>query len=99
MHLQFEFPLKDLGELSYFLGIHVVQDSHGLHLSQSKYIFEHLHHAHMVGAKLSSTPIASSSMLSQHEGTPLPNGTKYWQIIGALQYCTLTCPDIAFSVN
>ena len=97
--LQSEFPLKDLGPLSYFLGIHAVRDSHGLHLSQSKYILELLNRARMVGAKPSSTPTASGSKLSQHEGTPLPDGTEYRQIIGALQYCTLTRPDIAFSVN
>uniref|UniRef100_A0A2N9EVL6 Integrase catalytic domain-containing protein n=1 Tax=Fagus sylvatica TaxID=28930 RepID=A0A2N9EVL6_FAGSY len=97
--LQSEFPLKDLGPLSYFLGIHAVRDSHGLHLSQSKYILELLNRARMVGAKPSSTPTASGSKLSQHAGTPLPDGTEYRQIIGALQYCTLTRPDIAFSVN
>ena len=65
-HLQLEFPLKDLGELSYFLGIHVIHDSKGVHLSQSKYISDLLHRAHMVGAKPSSTPTAPGSKLSQH---------------------------------
>ena len=53
----------------------------------------------MVGAKPSSTPTASGSKLSRFDGAPLPNGTEYRQIVGALQYCTLTRPDIAFSVN
>uniref|UniRef100_A0A2N9GCC3 Uncharacterized protein n=1 Tax=Fagus sylvatica TaxID=28930 RepID=A0A2N9GCC3_FAGSY len=65
-HLQVEFPLKDLGELSYFLGIHVIHDSKGVHLSQSKYISDLLHRAHMVGAKPSSTPTTPGSKLSQH---------------------------------
>ena len=98
-HLQSNFPLKDLGELSYFLSAHVVQDFHGVHLLQSKYKSELLHRACMVGAKPSSTLIAFGSKLSRFDCVPLPNGTEYRQIFGALQYCTFTRPDIAFSLN
>jgi hypothetical protein len=38
--LQSKFPLKDLGTLSYFLGIHVTRDASGLHACQTKYISE-----------------------------------------------------------
>jgi hypothetical protein len=38
--LQAEFKLKDLGNLSYFLGIHVHHDTQHLHLNQSKYIVD-----------------------------------------------------------
>ena len=83
-HLQSNFPLNDLSELSYFLGVHAFRDSHGLHLSQSKYISELLHHARMVGTKPFSTPIASGFKLLRFDGAPLPNGTEYRQIVGAL---------------
>ena len=83
-HLQSDFPLKDLGELSYFLGVHTVRDSHGLHLLQSKCISELLHRTRMVGAKKSSTPCAFGSKLSCFDGAPLRNGTEYRQIVGAL---------------
>ena len=53
----------------------------------------------MIGAKPYSTPTASGSKLSLHDGTTLPDATEYRQIVGALQYCTLTRPDIAFFVN
>ncbi|XP_062100077.1 uncharacterized mitochondrial protein AtMg00810-like [Humulus lupulus] len=46
-----------------------------------------------------ATPMSSASTLSLHSGLPLANGTHYQSIMGALQYCTLTRPDIAFSVN
>lgn len=37
------FSLKDLGQLSYFLGIEVTYNSAGLFLSQQKYIIDLLH--------------------------------------------------------
>ena len=36
--MQQTFALKDLGELSYFLGIEVSKIQNGIHLSQAKYI-------------------------------------------------------------
>ena len=65
------FSLKDLGALSYFLGIHVVHTSQGLHLSQSNYFTELLHRALMVGAKPCSTTTTFSSKLSLHDGASL----------------------------
>ena len=38
------FALKDMGELSYFLGIEIVRRSKGLHLCQRKYILDLLQH-------------------------------------------------------
>ncbi|KAJ9550796.1 hypothetical protein OSB04_014841 [Centaurea solstitialis] len=45
------------------------------------------------------TPMAATASLSINDGMPLPDGSEYRSIVGALQYCTLTRPDIAFSVN
>jgi hypothetical protein len=39
-NLQREFAMKDLGPLSFFLGIQASRDKHGLHLHQGKYITE-----------------------------------------------------------
>ncbi|XP_062079886.1 uncharacterized mitochondrial protein AtMg00810-like [Humulus lupulus] len=46
-----------------------------------------------------ATPMSSSQSLSISSGVPLVDGSQYRSIVGALQYCTLTRPDIAFSVN
>ena len=39
-HLHKKFSIHDLGELSYFLGIHVQYCGNTMHLSQTKYIHE-----------------------------------------------------------
>jgi transposase InsO family protein len=97
--LKCEFALKDLGDLSFFLGIQANRDSHGLHLHQGKYITDLLIRVKMDGAKPASTPCVSGGKLSKFQGDPLSDPKEYRHIVGALQYCTLTRPDIAYSVN
>jgi hypothetical protein len=53
----------------------------------------------MIEAKQSKTPCISGSKLSKLKGEPLTDPTPYRKIVGALQYCTLTRPEIAYSVN
>jgi hypothetical protein len=96
-----EFALKDLGALRYFLGIEVSQLKDGILLSQEKYTQEIIHKLGMQKCKPSSTPLYTSEKLSVREGEPLSQeeATKYRSAVGALQYVTLTRPDVAFSVN
>jgi histone deacetylase 1/2 len=51
--------------------------------------------------KPTNTPMSTSEKLSAYEGDPLgvEDATRYRSIVGALQYLTLTRPDISFSVN
>jgi len=97
--LQHEFSMKDLGPLSYFLGIQVHRNREGLHLHQFKYIVDLLNCVNMTGAKPYQSPCISGKKLSKFDGDPLPDSSLYRHIVGALQCCTLTIPDIAFSVN
>ena len=53
----------------------------------------------MVDTKPASTPSASGRTLSQHDGLPLSDPYEYHTIVGALQYATITRPDIDFDVN
>jgi hypothetical protein len=96
-----EFALKDLGELHYFIGIEVTKAKDGLILSQEKYASDLLKKEGMSDCKPVATPLSTTEKLSLHEGTVLGenDSTKYRSIVGALQYLTLTRPDIAFPVN
>ncbi|XP_062158954.1 uncharacterized mitochondrial protein AtMg00810-like [Alnus glutinosa] len=98
-YLQHNFPVKDLGPLPYFLGIQASRQLHALYLTQSKYVTNLLRRTHMDGAKPTSTPCSTARKLSRFDGDPLSDPSEYRHIVGALQYCTLTRPDIAYSVN
>lgn len=93
------FSIKDLGELRYFLGIEATQTKSGLHLMQKRYITELLEKTNMQGAKPVSTPMAPTPKLSLNSGDRLANPTEYRQVVGSLQYLSLTRPDVAFAVN
>jgi hypothetical protein len=99
--LRHEFAVKDLGQLNYFLGIEVHHNSSGLVLTQHKYIHDLLLRTNMDTSKGVSTPMLLADKLSLHDGDPLSpeDATKYRSVVGALQYLSLTRPDICFSVN
>ncbi|KAD6795364.1 hypothetical protein E3N88_06260 [Mikania micrantha] len=94
------WPLRQLDINNAFLqGVEVLPHTHGLFLSQSKYITDLLSRANMTDCKPSSTPINSSTLLLPSDGTPLSSPTEYRALVGALQYLSLTRPDVAFTVN
>ena len=95
------FPIKDLGRLSYFLGIEATYNPGGMVLSQRKYADDLLHRAHMENCKEVSTPMSVTDKLAANLGTPLTDDDafRYRSMVGGLQYLTLTRPDISFDVN
>jgi hypothetical protein len=94
-----ELGFTNLGALSYFLGIQATRLPHAFFLTQSKYVNDLLCKIHMEGAKPASTPCTTTGKLSRFDGDPLDDPSAYRHIVGALQYCTLTRPDITYSVN
>lgn len=96
--LRHEFCMTDLGALHHFLGIAVTRSSSGLFLSQCQYVLDLLSKAGMSDCHSSSTPAAPGSKLSA-EGDPYPDPTLYRSITGALQYMTLTRPEITYAAS
>ena len=94
-----QFSLKDLGQLSYFLGVEVISHPHGLLLSQRRYILDLLAHTKMMVAKPVLTPLPTSPPITLHSGSPLSDPSEYRAIVGSLQYLLLTQPNIVFAVN
>ncbi|KAI3686614.1 hypothetical protein L1987_80294 [Smallanthus sonchifolius] len=94
-----EFAMKDLGPLSYFLGISVTRDSTSIFLSQEKYAREILERVGLSDCNPAATPVDTQNKLSSNNGTPVDNITEYRSLAGALQYLTFTRPDISYAVQ
>jgi hypothetical protein len=99
--LEYDFAVKDLGCLEYFLGIEVKKQGSGLLLSQKRYALDLLKRAKMDRCKATSTPMSSTEKLYRGHDTLLKDEEqfRYRRIVGGLQYLTMTRLDLAFAVN
>jgi hypothetical protein len=97
--LHSEFSMSDLGDIHHFLGINVHRSHDGLFLSQQQYALEILERAKMLNCNPISTPIDTTSKLSATHGSPFSDPSLYRSLAGALQYLTLTRPDISYAVQ
>jgi hypothetical protein len=93
------FEMKDLGHMSYFLGLEVSFDSTGYYLSQAKYASDLLSRASLTDTKVVSIPHVMNAHLTPLDGTPFSDATLYRQLVGSLVYLTVTRPDIAHAVH
>ena len=53
----------------------------------------------MTGAKLVATSLATSHTLTLNVGSILYDPSEYHTMVGRLQYLSLTCLDVAYTVN
>lgn len=86
------FAMKDLGELKFFLGIQVTQNSNGFFLSQAQYTEDIIDRAGMNNCKPTTVPVDTKPKVSASEGELATDPGHYRSIVGALQYLTLTRP-------
>jgi hypothetical protein len=91
--------MTDLGDLHHFLGISVTRSSDGLFLSQHQYAADLLQCAGMAECHPTVTPVDTHAKLSATDGALVADVTQYCSLAGALQYLTLTRPDLASVVQ
>jgi len=91
--------MSDLGLMSYFLGLEVIQDQSGIHISQRKYVKDLLKNYNMINFKSTISPMNPNLKMSLFEESQLADITAYRKLIGKLIYVTQSRPDIAFPVN
>jgi len=97
--LHSEFAMTDLGDLHHFLGISVTRSTDGHFLSQRQYAVDLLQRAGMAECHSTATPVDTRAKLSATDGDPVEDASQYRSLAGALQYLTLTRPDIAYAVQ
>ncbi|KAL0313533.1 UNVERIFIED_CONTAM: Retrovirus-related Pol polyprotein from transposon RE1 [Sesamum radiatum] len=93
------FTIKDLGYAKYFLGLELARSSHGLHVTQHKYLQDILVDTSMVTANPASTPFPTGLKLVLEDGALLPDPNKYRHLVGHLLYLGFTRPDISYAVQ
>lgn len=93
------FPFKDLGRLSFFLGLEFDYMPTGLLVSQSKYIYDLLRKTNMITANLVFSLMPSSIKLSKFDTPSFIDPALFRIVVGSIQYISLTRPDIFFVVN
>jgi len=102
-HLSRYYKVKELGPISYFLGILVKRDleSGVMQLNQTAYIDSMLERFDMKECKAAFTPMEENAKVTK-DGVFLSATEKirYQQMIGSLMWCmTCTRPDISYVVS
>ena len=94
-----QFKMKDLGHLSYFLGLEITHSIDGLYITQAKYASDLLSRAGLTDSKTVDTPIELNTHLTPSGGKPLSNPSLYRRLVGSLVYLTVTRLDISYDVH
>ena len=97
--LGFQFEMKDLDPLNYFLGLEVSSSANGYYLTQAKYTFDLISRASITDSKIVDTPIEYNCRLNSHDGESLSDAIIYRQLVRSLIYLTITRPDISYAVH
>ncbi|KAL1213897.1 Retrovirus-related Pol polyprotein from transposon TNT 1-94 [Cardamine amara subsp. amara] len=92
-----EFEMTDLGELSYFLGMEIIQDEDGMFLSQKKYARRLLEKFGMNECKSLSTPLTTHGKSEKGDYEEFKDVTKYRSIVGGLLYLCASRPDLMYA--
>ena len=93
------FSIKDLGDVGFFLGVQMIRTSTGLFLSQRQYVLDLLDRVGMSDCHHVATPMATRAFLHQDDSAHFTDVKLYEQVMGSLQYLSLTRLDLAFATN
>nr|GEZ21272.1 uncharacterized mitochondrial protein AtMg00810-like [Tanacetum cinerariifolium] len=85
-------------ELTFFLGLKVMQRDDGIFISQDKYVADILKKFNFSSVKTTSTLIETNKALLKDEEAEDVDVHLYRLMIGSLMYLTASKPDIMFAV-
>ncbi|GJV61797.1 putative ribonuclease H-like domain-containing protein [Tanacetum coccineum] len=93
-----KFQMSSMGELTFFLGLQVMQKDDGIFISQDKYVADILKKFDFVTCKKTRRPIETNKALLKDEEAEDVDVHLYRSMIGSLMYLTASRPDIMFAV-
>eukprot|EP00261_Vitis_vinifera_P037247 XP_019078490.1 PREDICTED: uncharacterized protein LOC109123389 [Vitis vinifera] len=93
------FHMKDLGQLTYFLGLEVHHWASGIFVNQHKYIQDLITLASLEDTSSVDTPMEVNVKYKKSEGDLLDDLTLYWRLVGSHIYLTTTRLDISYVVH
>ncbi|KAL8096063.1 hypothetical protein AgCh_037136 [Apium graveolens] len=93
------FEMTDLGLMSFFLGMEIMQAEHEIFICQKKYAKEILNKFNFGECKAVSTPMNQKEKLCENDGGDKVDEGYYRSMIGCLMYLTATRPDILNAVS
>ncbi|RDX67706.1 putative mitochondrial protein, partial [Mucuna pruriens] len=91
--------MKELGHLTYFLGLDLYYHPEDIFLDQQKYIQDLIHLVGLTNFTPVDTPLEVNVKYRQREGNILDDPTLYHKLVGSLIYVTISHPDILFVVH
>ncbi|XP_020674954.1 uncharacterized protein LOC110094139 [Dendrobium catenatum] len=97
--LNVKFSMKHLGEANAFLGIHIKKQMSHYFLSQAHYAASILQQANMLNCNPLSKPTTTKLPSVFSPNAVIFDPVTYRKLTDALQYLTLTRPNIAFSMR
>lgn len=92
-----DFAMKNLGDLSYYLGITTTCDK-GIFLFQHKYVLELLERTSMQNCNPCRTPVGAQFEVGP-SGSPVLYPTLYCSLAGGLKYLTFTRLDLSYVMH
>nr|GEU65668.1 hypothetical protein [Tanacetum cinerariifolium] len=91
--------ISSMGELTFFLGLHVKQKKDGIFISQDKYVVEILKKFDFMSVKTASTLIETKKPLVKDAEAADVDVHLYRSMIGSLMYLTASRPNIIESLG
>nr|GEZ46960.1 putative ribonuclease H-like domain-containing protein [Tanacetum cinerariifolium] len=89
-----KFQISSMGELTFFLGLRVMQRDDGIFISKDKYVADILKKFDFSLLKIASTPIETNKALQKDEEAEDVDVHLYKSMIGSMMYLTAFRPDI-----
>nr|GEU81287.1 hypothetical protein [Tanacetum cinerariifolium] len=91
-----KFQMSSMGELTFFLGLQVMQRDDGIFISHDKYVADILKKFDFSFVKTASTPIETNKALFKDKKAEDVNVHLYRSMIGSLMYLTASRTDIIY---